>query len=375
MTTGVAFEEALAGGAGVQPLGFRFERHTKANIVISDDINDAIERNAGQITCDGDRATVRTCEVQIDLERLPASVNFATDHLAPYLDVLVEGVVVSVQLGLFHLDVTARNYTPARRKIMAKGSDVAFYLLNAKAASSVTVAAATDILTAIAAEIAAEGLSSSFPAFAAAMPVARLWAPKTSRWDRILEMSKAINFYPPWAGPDGVFTTKPRNDPSTEPSDVTYSTVQAPRLVVSPYETSVALAAVTNRFAALIDEPTRTPAYALRENQDPSSPVSIASTGVTNTDDYSSGIMLDLTTAAAYAAFQLQDLASRAGHAVLTTGIDPRRDAHETYTLNIEDIEVGSLMRQLSWTLPLNIRSRMVHQLASAAAVAISVGS
>lgn len=372
----MTLEESLAGGNGIQPIGFHFQRRTKANVLISDDINGAVVEGVGEVICNGDNAAVRTCQVELDISLLPAGIDFAVDHLAVFMDALVSGSLVSTQVGLFRLDFSDREYSPARSRITAKGMDVAYYLLNAKASAPVTVASGANIMAAIASEITSEGLSAAgLPAIAAAMPVSRTWAPKTSRWERIQDLCRALNYYTAWARADGSFASQERLDPSVEPSDVTYTTLQAPRLVVSPYSTHEEGAGAVNRFAALIDEPTRTPAYALRQNNDPTSPVSIAASGNTVSQDYSSGILLDVTTAAAYAAFELQDAASRARRAVLRTALDPRRDVHETYTLNIGAIESEARYRQLSWTLPLSIKGRMTHQLASAAAVAITVGS
>lgn len=374
MTT---FAEALAGGAGVQPVRFRFERRTKANVFVSDDINDAVRRDDGSVEMDITRACVRTCSVKFDIDRLPAGINFAVDHLAIFMEVLVEGVWESSQVGLFRIDRRPRLYEqPTGGVIDAEGSDVAYHLLRAKSANPVTVAAAANIMDAVRAEIEAEGLSAAgLPASAYTMPVPRTWAPKTSRWERVVDLCRSINFFDPWARSDGSFTTAERIDPSAEVEDVTYSTTVAPRMVLPPFEVGDEDATAPNRFAALIDHPARTPEYALRQNDDPSSPVSTVVTGIVTTEDYSNDLMQDTTVAGQYAAFELQAAASLATQATLRTGLDPRRDAHETYLLVIEGVEASTRWRQLGWSFPLRIGGEMEHKLASASPVVIVVGT
>ena len=51
---------------------------------------------------------------------------------------------------------------------------------------------------------------------------------------------------------------------------------------------------------------------------------------------------------------------------------DPRREAHETFRLCVDDIEVGTLWRSMSWAIDLTPGGRMVHGLGRAEAIDIT---
>lgn len=375
MTT---FEQALAGGVGVQPVRFRFERRTKANVFISDDIDAAVRRDSTSIEMDITNAAVRTCSMSFDIAQLPSPIDFAVDHVAIFMDVLVNGVFAATQIGLFRIEHQKTHFErPTGGIIEADGSDVAYHLLRAKNATPTTVTAGTNIMDAVRAEIEAEGLvATAIPVVSLVLPVDRTWGPNTSRWDRIVDLCRSINYYDPWARADGSFTSKERVDPSTEVENVAYSTVAEPRMVLRPYDKeSDEAASGWNRYAVLIDHPTRTPEYALRQNNDPTSAVSTVATGIVTSDEYSNDLMYDVTIAGQYAAFELQAAASLANLATLQTALDPRRDAHETYLLIIDFVEASTRWRQVGWKFPVRVGGVMEHNLASAAPVVIDVGT
>lgn len=370
-------EDALAGGGGVQPVRFTFQRRTKANLFISDDIADAVEHESGGIEMDSTRAAVRTCNLTFVRDRLPVGIDFAVDHVAIFMGILVDGFWQDVQLGLFRIDRRPRSHRMDVGAIVeAEGADVAYHLLRAKSAAPTTIAAMSNIMDAVRAEIEAEGLSAAgIPVDSRVLPVARTWAPKTSRWERVVDLCRSLNYYDPWARADGSFTTAERIDPSLESDDVAYSTVLPPRMVLSPFDVTDEETDAPNRFAVLIDHPARNPEYALKQNDDPASPVSTVVTDIVTTDDYSNDLMYDVVVAGEYASFELQAAASLAVKATLRTALDPRRDVHETYLLVIAGVEESTRWRQIGWTMPLEVGGEMQHDLASAAPVVIVEGT
>ncbi len=366
--------EALSGQFGPVVQRFRFQHRTRTNTLVQD--LDGIVLPGGNVDLDNDRPTVRTCRFTMDqagIDALTAPFDPASDHVAIFLELLVDGVFQSFQQGLFRLDVVDRDDRPDGTLLVCEGADVAIHLLEDWLTTPLTVTSGTNYIDAINTQLAAVGLTSALPAVAEVLPVDRTWAPlENSRWDVVRELALSINQFDPWAQADGSILTRERVAPSSETADVAYSTEIEPRLLVPGTRRKENRSRFVNRNAVLIDHPARAAAFELRENNDPASPISIASTGKTVTTEISGGIILNTTVAGEIADYELQDAAARALLRDIETVADPRRKAHEFYTLEITDIEANTLWRAQSWSLPLTVGEPMRHTLGRAAPVTIT---
>jgi len=366
--------EALSGRFGPVVERFRYEHRTRTNTPVQ--ALEGVVLPGGELDLDSDRPTVRTCRLTLDqagIDALATPFDPASDHVAVFLELLVDSTFTAFQIGLFRLDVVDRDDRPDGTLLSVEGADVAIHLLEDWLTAPLTVAAGTNYVVAIRAQLDAVGLSHTIPAVAAVLPADRTWAPlENSRWDVVRELAFSINRFDPWARADGTIITRERIDPSSEAADVAYSTETEPKLLVPGTRRRENRSRFTNRLAVKIDHPARPAGFELRVNNDPASPISIASTGKTVTDEIVGGIILDLTTAGEIAAYELRDAAARALLREIETVADPRRDAHEFYMLEITTIEASTLWRAQSWTLPLAVGEPMRHTLGRAAPVTIT---
>lgn len=375
--------DALAGRSGVVRLSYRFQQRTH-DFAFQADLTNAISK--ASIELDNDRAVVRTARFTIDPDRVEGDFNPAADHIAvialllvPMPDFSVEEV--EIPMGLFHLEVPDRNFTPGSHELWdVEASDITTHLLTAKTANPYTVASGTNYITAVEQLIALFGLQHSLPATAATLPVAFTWAPGVPYLEIANALLAGINFYPLWSDGTGVLRSRERIDISTEIPVVSYSTSDEPRLIVSPYQKRQDTSRWANRIACVIDDPRRTAAFALRVNNDPDSPISVVSLTdpgglpVVNSDPaISGGRVFDLATADAICMAELRDRNARAQPSILRTFPDPRRGPREFYAVTVEDEEFGTLFRAESWRLDLATGQMMQHALALAQSIDLSI--
>ena len=367
-------EDALSGRRGPVVERFRYEHRDRTNALVQGLPGVVLE--GGEIDLDSDRPTVRTCSLtlnQVAIDALASPFDPASDHIAIFMEVLVDGTFQEFQLGLFRLDVVDHIDDSATALLAIKGADVAIHLLEDFITAPLTVATGTNYIAAIETQLDAVGLSHMLPAVAEVLPVDRTWKPGTARWDIVRELAFAINRFPPWAQADGIFITRERISPSDEAADVSYSTEQEPKLLRPPTVLQENRSRFPNRAVVLIDHPARAPLFELRVNNDPTSPISIASTGkTTEAQEFAGGIVVDTTVAGEIAAYELRDRTARALFREIVTVADPRRGAHEFYQLTITTIESVTLWRAEKWTIPLTVGAPMNHRVGRAAPVTIT---
>lgn len=366
--------DALSGRFGPVVQAFTFEHRDRKNLLVQE-LTGVVEVG-GAVDLDNDRPTVRTCRLtmnQTAIDDLATAFDPATDHVAIFMDILVNSVFESFQLGLFRLDVVDREDSDQGTFLRIEGADVAIHLLEDFLTGPLTVASGMNYITAIETQLDAVGLSHALPAVAAVLPADRTWKPGTARWEVVRDLAFALNRFPPWAQGDGVFTTRERISPSDEAADVAYSNATEPRLLIAPTIRRENRARFPNRAVVLIDHPDRVPSFELRQNNDPTSPISIAATGkTTEAEEFAGGIVLDTTVAGEIAAYELRESAAKALLRDIGTVLDPRRGAHEFYDLDITGIEANTLWRVDSWRFPLSIGAEMSHVVGRAQAVNIT---
>lgn len=370
-------EWALTGRWGPVPYSFRAERRTIGGVYLADVSRALI---GGTIELNNDRDVCRSAEFDIDPDARDDSGNAITidplsDNLAVFMDLLVDGsVTVGLPMGLFVLVRPQSSFTPAREALTVEGYDVGFLLANQSTASTYTVASGTNYVTAMDAVVdqVSSSIRTAFPPTTLTTPTAMSWPPGTT-WLRILtDLAGGINYYQPWADRDGILRSRQRDDLSQRTPDVTYrGGADGDWIVSEPIDQSQADIWV-NQVIVVVDDPARAPASAVRTNADPSSPISTVVTGRTFTRVIQADRAADSTTLEAIADDYLRRAASAYQTATLTTSIDPRRDAHEVYLVDVDDVYDSVKWAVRNWSLDLVTGGRMQHELSRTASVVAS---
>ena len=378
-------ETALAGARAAVPVRFLWQRRTLVN-QFRDDISAAVyDDTVPRLTLDNSRAVLRDiAHVSFRVSDLPEDFNPDSDIIAVVEQRFVLGAWRDFPLGLFRLDVGETVYGEDGAPVIeCDASDLASLLVESGPQAPYTVAASTNYSTAARAVLDVLGLAHALPGVTAATPLVHTWPPypETTWFDVLADLYAGINYWPPWPGADGRFTTRAIIDPATELAAVTYRDDAEPRLVDGerPYRRRDEVGTIANQCVVVIDDP-RHPAFGfeLRENADAASSVStVYQPARQERIDYdsvpSTKVILDGATAGAIAATRLQYAAAGYRTARLSTFGDPRRDAHECYSLSLDGIESGTLWLAQSWSRDLDSRgTTMEHRISRVDAVTLT---
>lgn len=365
MVTASAITAALGSDLSLR---FRFERRTKAYAFL-EDVSRAFPSDVTQsISLDNTRAMLRIAQFTIDPTL--ATIDPINDCIAVRLEALIDGDWESFPMGLFRLVIPAEELRPNnQRKWDVQAADLSSLLVDNSPAAPLRVSTGTNYLAAVAAILTSLGLSSDLPATSYTVPVDFTWSAGTPWLTIINDLLWGINFYPIASTATGVFTTRERIDPVTWAPAVEYQTGE---IVVAPFNRKPDRTHYANRITVKIEDPSRAPVSATRNNNDSNSSISQVTTGQIAVKELAGGRVYDATVATDIAAYELRDRANHVTQATLRTAIDPRRGANETYRLTIDSIESGSLWQAMSWKVDLKPGAIMEHQLQKVLSITVT---
>lgn len=366
-------EDALAARYGATLLRFRFAQRTAFFGFIAD-LTRAFDGSAETNNL-ASGAPLRTATFSVDPVYLPSGFDPASDFVGVTAEVYAGGEWNEFPRGLFRLDVPEEELSPnATEAWTIQATDLTTLMQRARIAQPLTIPVGTNYITAVEDQVDAVGLAHNFPATALVLPVDRTHPPGTSRATIMNRLLRDINFFDAWPDLRGVFTSRERLSPSAEAPSAIYATTGAHAgMIRPPFRRSRDNTRFDNRIAMVIDDPNRAPGYALRVNDDPSSPISTVTIGETVTSPpLSGGGVASVAVADVIVDYELKDRASRALTGTLRTRYDPRRDAHEFYELTIESFEAATLWRVNSVRETFSIDDDMEHALGRAAAITTS---
>jgi hypothetical protein len=344
--------------------GFRYERRTPGYQLV-DDVTPAIA--AASIELNNDRTVLRTASFVVDASARttrgePLVLSPLRDHIAVIMELLVDGsYLLDLPMGLFALHHPRKRITPAGETWDVDASDLSVHLLSSTTTAPYTVAAGTNYIAASAAILDALGLRHLLPSVAKTLPVAMTWDLGAPWLTVVNGLLHACNLYSLWFDAQGVAKTRVRDSLSERTPDTTYSDTN--ELVLSPVEVESEDTRFANQVVAFVDDPSRPPLSSVATNADPASPISTVSLGRTITKTLQVGRVADQATLDAIAQRELEDAASLYERATLLTPIDPRRDAHEVYRLDISGVYDGSAWWARNWSVELRTGAQMKHTL------------
>lgn len=360
--TDAEFGDAISGKSGVVSMRFRM-------VWDGGDMSDAFDD--GSITLDNSRLVGRTVSLSLRADRIPSGfdrlLNTVSFRCELYFRAL--GGWYSWAIGTFYLDLPNEMHTPlANEKWQVSGADPLIKYASKTVNESYTVMAGTLYTTAVNA-LVPEAVVTPSPLVT---PADLIWPAEASHLQIAADLLAGINYWPLWYGSDGIYRSRPKIDPSLEPVAAVYSTLSEPRMVIPLWGKSYPVANQPNRATAKVQDAAREQLFAVANNLDYTSLASQPSRGLIRNVDINADHMPD-SILADVAEQSLWDASAVCTVGALQTYVDPRRGAHETYQLWIEDVEVGSNWRVAGWTMPLVPGGAMGHTLHNAAAVALTV--
>lgn len=386
MVSAAEVADALAGLRGPVPVRFAWQRRTLAYQFIDTISQATVATAAPRLDLDNDRAVLRSLRgielLESALSALPGGpFDPTSDNVAVVEQRYIVGQWRDFPLGVYRLEVGDTCYGADGVPVLeCAAADLATILTESGPSTSYTVSSATSYQAAVAAVIEGRGLVHGLEAVAATLPTDVTWPPypETTWWQVVHDLADGINYRTPWPDPTGRFVWRAQDvDPSQATPAATYTDADEPRLVDgdTPYRRRQSAGSLANVAAVLIADPTHPDfGYVLRENADPTSPISTAHRPERRVEvradsrPASTRAVLDVATAAGIAEARLRREAGRFHTARLTTLPDPRRGAHEYYRLRIrqtngEPVEDGTLWRVARWSRELAPGGRHRHEL------------
>lgn len=361
----VLVNDTLGGCSGPIVIRHRFEYWR--DFVLVEDVSGAIEE--AQIQLDNNRAVVRTARFTIRPSLLPAGVNFSTEHehLAAFAELLVAGTWVRFPLGVFHVDSAKEHLLPNHQEFWeAQAMDVAGHLWEHELQAPYTIAAGTNYVEAAEALCHSIGLGTDIAPSGFVTPIAFTWPPGKAYGEVINDLMLGINYYPAWASSDGLITSREQLDPFLEATVVDYTTESVPRLIRSPFDRIRESGRYVNQAIVTISTPSRAPATTVVTNDDSDSVVSTVNKTAVTVLKLTGDRTANAALMAAIGASAVRDAAVKAQAATLSTHPDPRRDAHEFYTVTIDDREETTRWRAEGWTYECKTGATMTHRIGRA---------
>lgn len=325
--------DALSGRYGPVRIDWRLEKRTAQDAFLADLTPGFL---GGSIDADNSRATFRTATILFDPTL--ANLDPTSDLVAVIADVLVHppGVTPyteSIQCGLFALTVPTKTIGAGNVVSWSlAASDLSVQLVQATTTQAYTVAAGQDYITganAVLSILAAHSLNGVIVSPGLTLPAALTWPAGTPWLTVINDLLGPINYYPLWFDRTGVARSSPQVDFATYPPTVAYTdSLWLLDSIAEKTDTTH----TANVVIGSVNQPAVAPISSVKTNADPRSRVSTVRTGKTVTKTVKkpapSQAMLD-----AVATQKLLVESWGALQATITTQIDPRRDAHELYSL------------------------------------------
>lgn len=357
--TDAEIADALAGRYSDVTVRYRFEQRDHHFQFIAD-LSLAVESCIIELD-NTSRGPNRTAVFKLRPANLPVGFDVEYDHITVFAEVLAGGYPtgtaqwVRYALGIFCCDYPEEMHMPNDRQNelwTCKGVDTSIHLLETNTSEIYTVAAGTPYTDAVAVILNDLNLPYAISASARVVPINFSWDVGVTYLEIINDLLiNGLNYFPIWPDEYGIFRSRPRGQPWAEPTAVVYSSMWEPRMIRPGFAKRRARARFANRCLVATHDPKRTVQAGLAVNDDPLSRVSTLVKGVITQVDLSGDRSADAQIMSDIAAWTLYDADAMGTTATLQTNPDPRRTAHETYQLFIEDVESGSFWRVNKWRL------------------------
>ena len=303
---------------------------------IREDISSIV--TSGKVTYDQDR------DIQMSFSSLvrdPSAIEGYQDFLAPYLTLTYsDGYSITEPLGLYVAVPPKRDAMPQFTRGTIDGRDLTWLLASDTVDGPYTITAGTNRVEAVRAILDGMGLRHSIPDTALTFAGDETWAPGTRKLRLVNDVLLGTNMYAIYMRRDGWLTSMAGQRLSSVEPAVRYAAPAEDRVrVVRSQSIEPDMSKVFNKITVVRDDPSKTALYAVAINDDPESPVSTTSLGMTLAppEPIRNQHIATQAEADALALRYLEEAASVYTKITLNTTPDPSRNPHEVYELAVSN--------------------------------------
>lgn len=290
-------------------------------------------------------------------------INFLSDRIRPWVRLRMpdKGWAEWPQ-GVFLLSTPPRksdSYGMVTREVTAY--DQLQVLLDDKTATRTTIAAGTNYITAVKAQLETAGITKyNLTPTSATLPTPRDWDPGTSRLQIINDLLGAINYKSLYFDENGTAVARPYVSPALRASEYTYQDNDQ-SVIFQDAEQSLDLFAIPNLWVATCSEPDRDPLTSTYTNTNADSPTSTVSRGRTIMADPISVEAADQTSLDAIVARAAYEASQVYEQATFYSGIMPMHGEHDCLTFVFSALGLSAKYTESSWSFELKAGARMTH--------------
>lgn len=294
-----------------------------------------------------------------------APINYLNSRIRPWFR-LKMGVVPSWAewpLGVFLLATPKRTVGATTNVRQVDAYDQGLVLRDDKVGSRYTVAAGTNVITAVDNALTEAGITlKNLVPTTETLPVALDWPPGTPRAKIIGDLLSSINYRSLYFNAAGYAVAEPYMNPTSRPVGYTYTT-QDRSLIVPQAEHELDLFAIPNQWVAVVSEPDRPPLSATYTNTNASSPTSTVSRGRTITDVLSQqqatslAALQDKVERAAFEASQVYEAIN------FSTALMPHHEDADLIELEYPGLVQKSRFVEHTWEMDLRAGGLMKHRI------------
>jgi hypothetical protein len=291
------------------------------------------------------------------------------DYVAPFVTLRYDnGEEVTSQMGLFNTMPPTKTYTESQHIAQISGNDVTWRLSMDVFDTGYSVAAGTNIVTALTTILTAAGITRvNIAATTLTAPVAFSWKAGTPKIAVVNDLLASIGYYPIYAAKDGTLTSQPYISANDLNVATTFDTTSDanPVRIIRQVQMDPQFDKIVNKVTVLRQGPNQSVISVTRRNTSRNSPTSIPNLGVTIAKVINDSKVVDHASARALAIRTLEEGSYIYERWKITTTADVERNPYETYHAKIVDANDNVLTDNkylcTEWTF--NFKGTMEHTL------------
>lgn len=308
--------------------------------------NDILEEiteyvSGGSVTFDAQRLIPMSLKLRMDHD-LNVIAPFA-DYVAPFLTVRYDnGEEVTSQMGLFNTQPSSKNYNQNSHSQEFIGHDMTWRLSVDIFDLGYSVSVGANIITAIETICTDAGITrTSFTPTDYTATIAYSWKPATPKIEVINDLLASIGYVPLFATKDGYLASHPYVSMNNRAVATTYDTTSNENNVriIKNVQAQPQFDRTVNKVTVVRQGPNQATIALTRRNNNPASPTSIQSLGVTIAKVVNDSKVIDHASARLLAIRTLEEGSRTYERYKITTTPDVERAPHEIYHVKLMSAE------------------------------------
>lgn len=309
----------------------------------------------GRVSFDPDRNIKWAFEADVDAG---AGIKPYTDYIAPYLTVEHEdGTSQTSQFGIYMTVPPRQSISQTSSTVTIDSRDLTWILSSVTYPNGCSFVSGQNIVGTVRSIITAAGITRhSILDHGAVLPADTSWKAGSSYLTVINDLLGMVGYYTLYMTKDGQLASRPYvSDKNKAPSRTYDTTTPGTVSIVRTIERDTSPERIANQVTVIGPITMEVPIVATRTNDNPSSPTSTVSLGMTITKTYE-GVQVADQESAEIQAQRYLDTASQQYHRLtLHTTPDVEIEPYDVYRLNIVDangiLVANGIWNQRGWTL------------------------